>query len=96
MKPKFEIGDKVIVNPATRRVPKYILNAIRLNRKRTIISRYYNKHSEHMRYYLGSNQRGEDISSFAFRSDELTLATKRKVGKPKIKRKYKRINGKIP
>ena len=93
MKPKFEIGNKVIINPATRRTPKYVLDIIRRNRRRTITARFYDPKSEHIRYYVGNNKIGEDISSHAFRSDELTLAIKRKVGRPKMKRKYRRSNG---
>ena len=93
MRAKFDIGNKIIINPATRRIPKYILDAIRHNRRRTITARFYDPKSEHMRYYVGNNKIGEDISSHAFRSDELTLAIKRKRGRPKMKRKYRRSNG---
>lgn len=89
MKPKYNIGDKVIINPDTKRIPQYVLDNIRHNRKRTITARFYDQHSEHTRYYVGSNKIGEDISSHKFRSDELILATKRKQGRPKIKRKYR-------
>ena len=94
MKPKFNIGDVVVINPNMKRTPKYILAIIRHNRKRTITARFYDKRSEHMRYYVGSNKMGEDISSHAFRSDELKLAIRRKVGRPRIKRKYRHRHSK--
>ena len=95
MKPKFDIGDVVVINPNTkRRIPKYILDIIRHNRKRTITAMFYDKRTEHIRYYVGSNKMGEDISFHAFRSDELKLAIRRKVGRPRIRRKYRHRHSK--
>lgn len=93
---KFSIGDKVIIKRHNRRTPKYLTIGLRLDHPRTITGIFYDTQSQHTRYYLGTNKRGDtDLSDTQFRAEELRLWDKGTVGRPKIKRKYTHHNPKI-
>jgi len=88
---KFSIGDKVKFNLTNRRTPQDVLNALRLDHPRTIVDTFYDGRTQHTRYYLGTNRRGNiNISDTHFRSSQLNLWIKGKIGHPKTKRKYTR------
>ena len=83
MTTKFEVKDQVIVNCYSKRLPRYIKDEIRHNRKRTIVDMYYNYSTQHTAYYLGSNKMGADITAYPFRAEELTAPVlNRKAGRP--------------
>jgi len=91
MPSKFTIGDKVIIKGTDSRTPKYILRDIRLDHPRTIVATFYDTNTQHIRYYLGNNKRGDiDISNVYFRASQLRLWLKGKIGRPRTKRRYKR------
>ena len=86
---KFKIGDKVLINRNDKRTSKELLEGLRLDNPRTIVAIFYDKGTQHTRYYLGSNYRGEvDLESVPFRASQLTLWVKGKIGHPKVKRPY--------
>lgn len=86
---KFKIGDKVIIRRKDERTPVDILAGLRLDNPRTITAIFYDEGTQHTRYYLGSNYRGEvDLESVHFRASQLTLRVKGKIGHPKVKRPY--------
>ena len=71
---KFKIGDKVVFNRNCSRFPKWILQEVkRLYRIRTIGAIFYDSKTQHTRYYLGSNDKGVDISRYPFRAEMLKL-----------------------
>ena len=86
---KFDTGDRVVVKRLSSRTPLYIRTAIRLNRKRTVTSVYYDSTQQHTLYHLGSNKKGEDISDYGFRAEQLKFAVKRETGRPRLTRKYR-------
>ena len=92
MKGKFKVGDKVIVWRLNKRTPKYIRDAIRMNRARTIVHIYYDKEKEHNNYHLGSNKSGVDITVYPFRAEELRLAGTQgsQAGRRREKRIYRK------
>lgn len=86
MKPKFKVRDKVIVNYRSKRLPRYIKDEIRRNRKRTVVGVYFDPSTQHIRYYLGSNRMGADITSYPFRAEELSAPVLgRKAGRPRTR-----------
>lgn len=88
---KFKIGDKVIIRRHNDRTPKELLNTVRLDHHRTITAIFYDSKSQHTRYYLGTNKRGNaELQNHPLRASELNLWNKGKVGRPKAKRGYKR------
>jgi hypothetical protein len=89
MSSKFKPGQQVIIIP-NNRTPKELLRSIRLNRKRTITSIFYDYGCQHTLYHLGSNNQGYDFSHYGFRAEELRPFIKRKTGRPRIKRRYRR------
>ncbi len=85
----FSIGDKVIIKRRNKRTPSYLLTSLRLDHHRTIVAIFYDDKAQHTRYYLGTNNRGDiDLSSVHFRSIQLSLWSKRRIGRPKTKRRY--------
>jgi len=88
---KYKIGDKVIVNIHSKRLPVWIRDSIRHNRVRTIVHTYYDSQTQHTRYYLGGNKMGLDFTFQDFRAEELIAWKKRRtIGRPRQKRKYKK------
>lgn len=86
----FSIGDKVRVKKANNRTSKVLLGGLRLDHPRTITATYYDPQTQHTRYYLGSNKRGVDLSYVYFRASELCLWRKGRIGRPRVKRHYKK------
>ncbi len=83
-KPKYRVGSVVVVNYRSKRLPRYIKDEIRRNRKRTVVGVYYDPSTQHMAYYLGSNKMGADITSYPFRAEELSApVVGRKAGRPR-------------
>lgn len=88
---KFSIGDKVKFRQSNHRTSRYLLESLRLDHPRTIVATFYDSKTQHTRYYLGINKRGNvDFSSIYFRANQLNLWIKGKIGRPRIKRKYTR------
>lgn len=88
---KFNIGDKVIIKRMDRRTPAFILDTIRLDHPRTITATFYDNQTQHTRYYLGSNNRGNvDLSYIDFRAEQLKPWQRGNIGRPKKKRRYRR------
>jgi hypothetical protein len=73
MSNKFKKDDIVILNIKSKRLPKYIRDAKRACQKRTIQVVFPDSKTQHTRYYVGHNNRGEDISGYPFRAEELKL-----------------------
>lgn len=87
---KFKIGDKILIKRNNERTPKELLEGLRLDHPRTIVSIFYDKGTQHNRYYLGSNGRGLDFSYYGFRASQLRIWPNRGIiGRPKTKRGYK-------
>lgn len=86
---KFNVGDTVQANG---RCPKYILDQIRHNRKRTVVGVYYDPDQKCCHYTLGSNRWGNSMDYgwvYWFRSYQLQKPLKgRKPGRPRQKRRY--------
>ncbi len=94
---KFTIGDKVLIKRKADRLSKNILDTLRLDNPRTITAMFYDNKTEHTRYYLGTNLRGElDLSSIPFRANQLIKWHKIKWGnsrgRKKTKRRYTRLS----
>jgi hypothetical protein len=86
---KFNDGDKVTIRRDNSKTPKWILKGLYLYLPRTIVGTFYDRRSQHTRYYLGGNNRGKlDLSNYAFRSTQLKLWVKGEVGRPRTKRVY--------
>lgn len=69
---KFSIGDKVIINTKSKRLPAWIKTGIkRFYRIRTIGAIFYYPTQQHTAYYLGTNARAPDISHYPFRAEML-------------------------
>lgn len=81
MRSKFKIADKVVVN---KTCPKYIREPLRMNRVRTIVAIFYDPSTQHNRYYLGTNYRGEAIEDYHFRGSQLERVVKRGIGRPRL------------
>lgn len=91
MAAKYKVGDKVLIKRDSPRIPLEIVEGLRLDHPRTIVSVFYDKGTQHTRYYLGVNKRGAvDLSARDFRASDLKLWEKGSVGRPKVKRGYKR------
>lgn len=93
MSNKFSIGDKVVINRKCNRLPLWIRNGLRLDRKRIITAIFYDKKTQHTRYYLGMNRKsdiGEDIYSYAFRAEMLKMY-KMKLSTRKLKARKTQI-----
>lgn len=91
---KFKLKDKVVIKRRNDRTSKEILDGLRLDHPRTIISIYYDPETQHNRYYLGTNKRGKiDLTIPHFRSSELILWNRGMVGRPKTKRRYTKNSG---
>jgi len=86
---KFKERDRVVVRGS---IPQYFGPVARLHRVRTITTVYYNKSQQHNLYYLGTNKRGTEFPDYSFRASELELAPGRSIGRPKIRRAYKRTS----
>lgn len=72
MSNKFSIGDKVVINTQSKRLPLWIRQEIkRTYRIRTVGFIFYYPTQQHTAYYLGTNKRGEDISRYPFRAEML-------------------------
>lgn len=72
MSNKFVIGDKIIINKDSKRLPVWIRQGIKhFSRIRTIGAIFYYPTQQHTAYYLGTNKRGEDISYYPFRAEML-------------------------
>jgi hypothetical protein len=92
---KFKIGEQVIIKKIDSRTPKELLASLRLDHHRTIVATFYDKNTQHTRYYLGSNKRGEvDLSYIHFRASQLKLWVKGRIGHPRTKRRYRRHHNK--
>ena len=79
---KFSIGDKVKFNLANQRTSKELLKSLRLDHPRTIVAIFYDNKTQHTRYYLGSNRRGNvDMSVVAYRASQLMSYAKGKLGR---------------
>jgi hypothetical protein len=87
---KFNDGDLVTIRRDNPKTPKWILRHVRLDHPRKIEMHTYNKKRQHTEYYLGFNGRGLDISMYPFMPSQLKLWVRKKVGRPKVKRAYKR------
>jgi hypothetical protein len=88
---KFKIGDKVIIKRDNGRTAKELLENLRLDHPRTITAVFYDEKTQHTRYYLGTNKRGDvDLSFLHLRSCELILWDRGRVGRPRAKRRYKK------
>lgn len=89
MPPKFKIGDKVKIKRDNNRTSKEVLDGLRLDHPRTIVSIFYDPKTQHNRYYLGSNYRGNvDLENVHLRASELILWSKGMIGRPRVKRCY--------
>ncbi len=89
MSKNFSIGGKVVINRLDSRTPKYLLKELRLDQPRTITAIFYDKGTQHTRYYLGSNNKGIDyLVNTHFRASQLKLWVKGNLGRPKHKRHY--------
>jgi len=88
---KYKIGDKVTIRRHNDRTSRELLDAIRLDHPRTITAIYYDENTQHTRYYLGTNKRGNtELQNHPLRASELILWSKGKIGRPKVKRGYSR------
>lgn len=86
---KFSIGDKVKIKRDNHRTPQLLLDSLRLDHPRTIIAIFYDSKTQHTRYYLGSNKRGNvDMSLCPLRASQIGSWSKGKLGRPKTKRHY--------
>ncbi len=81
MPSKFKIGDKVRINPKSKRIPNEFRKTLRMSQIRTIIGIFYDTKTKHNRYYLGDNKRGI-IGNYPFRAETL------KPYKTHLNRKY--------
>lgn len=70
---KYNKGDLVLINLASNRLPVDIrAHAEKCpSRKRRIGDIFYASDSEHVRYYLGHNGKGVDMSFHPFRASDL-------------------------
>lgn len=86
---KYEIGDKVVVTKESDRTSQSLRDAVRLRTPRTIVGIFYDKGTQHNRYYLGSNNRGDGlIGEHPFRAEQLRIYQRKDRGRPREKRKY--------
>ena len=83
---KFKLKDKVRING---RSPAWL--DVNKGTARTIVAVYYNAEHKCTFYYVGFNNRGNDISGYPFRSYMLRAITTVR-GRPKQKRQYLRRN----
>ena len=90
MSNKFSIGDKVVISRRCKRLPVWVRKSIRIHRIRTIGSIFYDNKTQHTRYYLGTNQRGDDISRYPFRA-EMLKKYKMKLHTQRIKNRRKEL-----
>ena len=89
MASKFNIGDEVVIVRLNKRTPKYIRDAVRIGRARTVVAVSYDKTEQHNHYFLGDNRLSESISGYPFRAEELRFKGN-KAGRPsKIRRAYR-------
>ena len=87
---KYNIGDKVLIVRRCKRTPNDLLENLRLDHHRTITAIYYDSKTQHTRYYLGSNNRGDvDLSGVDFRATQIRSWIRGKNGRPKTKRRYR-------
>lgn len=70
---KFKIGDKVVLNAKSPRLPQFIRDGLFTSQHRRVVSIHYDRRSQHAHYHLGINGRGLDISHHSFRASELKL-----------------------
>lgn len=89
---KFSIGDKVLLKRVDKRTPKHLLKYLRLDHPRTVIATFYDKGTQHTRYYLGTNNKGNiDLRQIGVRASQVAFWDNRHIsGRPKQKRAYKR------
>ncbi len=86
---KFSIGDKVLIKRNGERTPLELLRILRLDHPRTITAIFYDSKTQHTRYYLGTNKRGDtDITLVHFRASQLSLWLAGDKGRPRTKRGY--------
>lgn len=94
MSSKFNIGDKVVIKRRNDRISKELLDSLRLDHPRTIVAIFYDHKTQHNRYYLGTNKRGKvDLSSMPIRASSLKSWSRGTVGRPSMKRRYRRRTG---
>lgn len=90
--PKFQVGDKVRISPCNTRTPQWLLEELRADNPRTIISVFHQDNGRRgylgCHYYLGTNTGGNILSRYPFRAEELVPYMKGKVGRPRTKRAY--------
>ncbi len=90
MSNKFSIGDKVVIDKKCKRLPVWIRESIkRFYRIRTIGFVFYYPKQQHTAYYLGTNDRGEDISRYPFRAEMLKLYKMKHITRLRKMRKQK-------
>lgn len=74
MSNKFSVGDKVLINKHSKRLPTWIKTGIRrFYRIRIIGAIFYYPSNQHTAYYLGTNNKEIDISRYPFRAEMLKL-----------------------
>lgn len=87
---KYKVGDKVVIKRVAPRTPKDLLKELRLDHQRTIVGTFYDKTTQHTRYYLGSNRMGlVDLSNVPLRASQLKFWIRGNNGRPKTKRAYR-------
>lgn len=88
---KFSDGDLATIRRDNSKTPKWILRGFNLYIPRVIVGTFYDRKSEHTRYYLGGNNRGKvDLSNYSFRSTQLKIWGKGGIGRPRTRRIYRR------
>lgn len=91
-KGKFKIGDKVRIKRFNNRTPQYLIDRIRLDTPRTIVSIFKVRRVNH--YHLGTNGLEQSaLRNYAFRPDELIPFQKGNRGRPRAHRLYKYHQG---
>ncbi len=86
---KYKIGDKVVVEKENDRTLRHLRDVVRFRTPRTIVGIFYDNGTQHNRYYLGSNNRGDSlIGECTFRAEQLKIYQRKDRGRPREKRKY--------
>jgi len=86
---KYKIGDKVVVEKENDRTLRHLRDTIRFRTSRTVVGIFYDNGTQHNRYYLGSNNRGDGmIEACPFRAEQLKPYQQNARGRPREKRKY--------
>ena len=68
---KFKVGQTVVINKKSVRLPRWIKDRIFVSRHRIVTGVYFDRGTQHTHYHLGYNGRGVDLSIHDFRASEL-------------------------